>query len=56
MMGYQEVRCFKENIYEGTTLDLFVELVEPSQISKEMSKDPLKDGITIDVQTPEPYY
>ena len=56
MMGYQEVRCFKENFFEDTTIDLFVELVEPGQITSSMIKDPLKDGITVDVQTPEPYY
>ena len=26
LLGYQEVRCFKETFYEGSTIDLYIEL------------------------------
>ena len=55
LLGYQEVRCFKETFYEGSTLDLYIEL-EQDGIKESMVKDPTRDGIRFHIVAPEPSY
>ena len=51
LLGYQEVRCFKETFYHGGTLDLYIEL-EQDQIKESMIKDPAHDGIRFHIVSP----
>ena len=55
LLGYQEVRCFKETFYEGSTLDLYIEL-EQDAIKESMVKDPTRDGIRFHIVDPAPSY
>ena len=52
LLGYQEVRCFKETMYIGSTLDLYIEL-EQDQIKESMVKDPTRDGIRFHIVSPQ---
>ena len=55
LLSYQEVRCFKEKFYEGSTLDLYIEIQEDA-IKDWMVKDPNLDGIRFHIVAPEPEY
>ena len=49
LMSYKDSRCFKEMFYYGSTLELYIELVEPSQLKDEWIKNPLTDGLIYNI-------
>ena len=47
LLGYRDHRCFKEMFYEGSTLELATELIEPETMKESYITDPAKDGIKV---------